>query len=74
MGRKPVTVSLPAELVKETALYCKKRSVTLSEITRDAIRTYLYQQEMRQARSAFTAHLHKRGLHSEQTLLRVLGE
>jgi len=74
MGRKPVTVSLPEELVKKTALFCKKRSVTLSEITRDAIRDYLYKQEMEQARKAFTTHLHKSGILSERALIRTLGD
>lgn len=72
MSRKPVTVSLPEELVKETARFCRKRSVTLSEITRDAIREYMYRQTMEEARRTFTSHLHKRGIFTEQNLIRHL--
>ena len=74
MGRKPVTVSLPADLVKETVNFCKKRSLTISEMTREAIRDYLFWQEMESSRKAFTAHLHQRGITSEQQLLKALGD
>ena len=73
MSRITVTVNLPEELVKKTALFCKKHSVKLSEIIRDAIRDYLHKQEMAQARTQFTAHLQKRGILSERSLLRTLG-
>jgi metal-responsive CopG/Arc/MetJ family transcriptional regulator len=73
MSRKPVTVSLPEALVKQTTRFCKKRSVTLSEITREAIEEYLHRQTLEEARQAFTIHAQKRGLFTEQDLLRRLG-
>lgn len=72
MGRKPVTVSLPEELVRETNRFCRKRSVTLSEIARAALQEYLYHQEMAQARKSFTSHAQKRGIDSETALLKSL--
>jgi hypothetical protein len=73
MSRQPVTVSLPEILVKQTTRFCKKHSVTLSEITREAIAEYLHRQTLDEARRAFTAHVQKRGLFSEKDLLRRLG-
>ena len=74
MARKAVTISLPAELVRETSLFCKKWSVTLSEISREAIRDYLYNRSMQSARKTFSAHLHKRGIFTEQDLLKTLND
>jgi metal-responsive CopG/Arc/MetJ family transcriptional regulator len=72
MARKPVTVSLPADLVRETTRFCEKWSVTLSEIVREAVRDYLYNKQLDQARRRVTSHLRKRGILSEQDLLRFL--
>ena len=74
MARKPVTVSLPEELVKETARFCRARSVSLSEIAREALRDYLYRQELEQVRKAFTTHVQKRGISSEKALLKALDD
>jgi metal-responsive CopG/Arc/MetJ family transcriptional regulator len=72
MPRKPVTVSLPAELVREAGTYCRKRSVTMSEIVRDAMRDYLHRQRLETLRRDFTEHLQKQGVLTEQELVRRL--
>jgi metal-responsive CopG/Arc/MetJ family transcriptional regulator len=72
MARRAVTISLPADLVRETGAFCKKESLTLSEMARDALRDYLYSRKMQNARKAFSAHLRKRGLFTEQNLLKTL--
>jgi metal-responsive CopG/Arc/MetJ family transcriptional regulator len=72
MGRKPITVSLPEDLVKETGIYCRKKSLTMSEIARDALREYLYRQEMEQARKSFTSHVQKLAINSEEALQKSL--
>ncbi len=70
MARKPVTVSLPEKLVKATSRFCREHSVTVSEMTREALSEYLYKQELEQARRNFTVHVEKLGISSEQDLLR----
>ncbi len=72
MGRKPVTVSLPENLVKETSRFCRAHSLTLSEMTREALSEYLYKQELDQARRDFTKHVQKLGIFSEQELIRKI--
>jgi hypothetical protein len=72
MARRAVTISLPPDLVRETSAFCKKWSLTLSEISRDAIREYLYNRTMQGARKTFSAHLRKRGIFTEQDLLKTL--
>lgn len=72
MGRKAVTVSLPDDLVREVGGYCRTRETTLSEMTREALREYLYRQKLQEARRAFTLHLEKLGIRSEEELIRRL--
>ncbi len=72
MARKPVTVSLPEDLARETGRFCRARSLTLSEVAREALRDYLYKQEMTEARRRFTAHAQKHGIFTEHALLQHL--
>jgi len=72
MARRAVTISLPADLFRETGAFCKKWSLTLSEISRDALRDYLYKRAMQGARKTFSAHLRKRGIFTEQDLIKTL--
>ena len=74
MGRKAVTVSLPEDLVKETNGFCKKRRTTLSEVTRESLREYLYRQRLEEARRDFTLHAEKLGIRTEEELIRRLEE
>jgi metal-responsive CopG/Arc/MetJ family transcriptional regulator len=72
MARKPVTVSLPEDLARETGHFCRAHSVTLSEVAREALRDYLFKQELAEARRRFTTHAQKFGLLTEQALLKKL--
>ena len=70
MGRKAVTVSLPEDLVKKANGFCRKREISLSEVTRQSLRDYLYRQELDEARRWFTSHLAKLGICSEEEIVR----
>lgn len=72
MGRKAVTVSLPEDLVKEANGFCRRREMSLSEVTRESLRDYLYRQKMEEARRWFGLHVQKLGIHSEEELVRRL--
>jgi|GEM_PF-3264230 len=72
MARKPVTISLPEDLAKETGRFCRNHSVTLSEIAREAFRDYLDRREMTDIRRRFTILAQKQGLLTEQSLLKKL--
>ncbi len=74
MGRKPVTVSLPEKLVKETSRFCKEHSLTLSEIAREALGEYLYKQELELSRRVFSKHVQKIGIFSEQDLINKIAD
>ena len=70
MNRKPITISLPDELVRETNRFCKKHALTVSEIAREALRNYLYKEELEEARKSFTLHAQKIGIRSEDDLIK----
>ncbi len=72
MSRKPITVSLPEDLVKETNRFCKKHALTVSEITREALRNYLYKEELEDVRKSFTLHVQKLGIASEAELVKTI--
>jgi metal-responsive CopG/Arc/MetJ family transcriptional regulator len=72
MARKPVTVSLPDGLVRDANRFCRKRAVTLSEVTRDAIREYLVRKELDQVREGVSRRLQRSGILSEKELLKRL--
>jgi metal-responsive CopG/Arc/MetJ family transcriptional regulator len=69
MNRKPVTVSLPQELVNTAGQFCRRRSRTLSEVVRDAMKDYLLRENWEEARHRFTVHIQRKGLSSEQDLI-----
>jgi metal-responsive CopG/Arc/MetJ family transcriptional regulator len=72
LTRKPATISLPEDLAQETGRFCRAHSVTLSHVAREAIRDYLYKQELASARRSFSAHAHRQGVLTEQELLKKL--
>jgi len=72
MARQVVTVSLPADLMKEAGSFCRRLSLTISEVTRDALRDYLAKREMEGARKAFSARLYKKKIFTESDLLKAL--
>ncbi len=70
--RNVTSVSLPPDLVKAVGRFGRQKGVSVSEIARDALRDYLYWQELEEARRHFTAHVQKRGIASELDLVRTL--
>ena len=70
--RQPVTVSLPKKLVSEAGKFCREHSITISEITREALREYLYQKQLEDARKMFTLKVEGLGISSEAELIRRL--
>ena len=72
MTRKPATISLPEDLAQETGRFCRAHSVTLSHVAREALRDYLYKQELSSARRTFTSHAQRQGILTEQELLKKL--
>lgn len=69
MPRKPVTVSLPEEMVSAAGQFCKRRACTLSEVVRNAMKDYLFREEMEEARHAFTLRVQQEGIFSERDLI-----
>ena len=74
MSRKPITISLPEDLVRETNQFCKKHALTVSEMTREALRDYLYKEELEDARKYFTLHAQKIGVSTEMDLLKMIAK
>lgn len=72
MTRKAATISLPEDLAQETGRFCRTHSVSLSEVAREALRDYLYRQDLAEARRQFTLHIQKQGIQTEQSLLKKL--
>ena len=72
MARKPVTVSLPSELLQEDRRFCRRRSITMSEVARDAMRDFFFRQRFEEASRHFTAHVRKMGISSEERLIKAL--
>ena len=70
--RSVTSVSLPPDLVKAVSRYVRRRGTTLSEVARDALRDYLYRQELEESRRQFTVHVQKRGIASEADLIASL--
>ena len=70
--RQPITVSLPKELVLKTSRFCKQHSLTLSEVAREALRSFLYHEQMEEARRRFTLHVERQGISSEEDLNKKL--
>jgi hypothetical protein len=63
---------VPSQLVKETARFCKRRFVTFWKIARKALRDVLWRREIDKVRRAVSSRLRKRGILSEQQLLKLL--
>lgn len=70
--RNIVSVSLPENVTQEAKKYCKKQTVTMSEMVRDAVSEYLYRKEIENARRKFTLHVQKLGISSEEELLKAV--
>ena len=70
--RSVTSVSLPGDLVRAVSRFVKKRGMSVSEVAREAIRDYLYRQELEEARREFTAHVRRKGIFSEEELVKSI--
>ena len=69
---KPITVSLPADLVRETQRVAKEESRTRSDLIRDALQQYLASRRWRRLRQWGAETADRLGLKTEADLQRLL--
>ena len=69
---KPITVSLPADLLRETERVAKEETRTRSELIRDALRQYLASRRWQRLRQWGTESAERLGLRTESDLLRLI--
>ena len=71
---KPITVSLPADLVRETRRVAKEEFRTRSDLIRDALQQYLTSRRWRRLRQWGAETADRLGLKTEADLQRLLAE
>ena len=71
---KPITVSLPADLVRETQRGAKEESRTRSDLIRDALQQYLASRRWRRLRQWGAETAERLGLKTEADLQHLLAE
>ena len=71
---KPITVSLPADLVRETQRVAKEESRTRSDLIRDALQQYLTSRRWRRLRQWGAETADRLGLKTEADLQRLLDQ
>lgn len=69
---KPITVSLPADLVRETQRVAREESRTRSDLIRDALQQYLTSRRWRRLRQWGAETADRLGLKTEADLQRLL--
>jgi len=69
---KPITVSLPADLLRETQRVAKEESRTRSDLIRDALQQYLTSRRWRRLRQWGAETADRLGLKTEADLQRLL--
>jgi len=71
---KPITVSLPPDLLRETQRAAREEARTRSELIRDALEQYLASRRWRRLCQWGTEAAERMGLRSEADLQRLLDE
>jgi Arc/MetJ-type ribon-helix-helix transcriptional regulator len=71
---KPITVSLPADLLRETQRVAREDARTRSDLIRDALQQYLASRRWRRLRQWGAEAAERLGLKSEADLQRLLDE
>ena len=71
---KPITISLPADLVRETQRVAKEESRTRSDLIRDALQQYLTSRRWRRLRQWGAETADRLGLKTEADLQRLLDQ
>lgn len=69
---KPITVSLPADLLRETQRAAREEARTRSELIRDALRQYLASRRWQRLRQWGAETAERLGLKTEADLQRLL--
>lgn len=69
---KPITVSLPADLLRETQRVAREEARTRSELIRDALRQYLASRRWQRLRQWGAETAERLGLKTEADLQRLL--
>ena len=69
---KPITVSLPADLARETQRVAREEARTRSELIRDALQQYLASRRWRRLRQWGAETAERLGLKTEADLQRLL--
>ena len=69
---KPITISLPADLVRETQRVAREESRTRSDLIRDALQQYLTSRRWRRLRQWGAETADRLGLKTEADLQRLL--
>lgn len=69
---KPITISLPADLLREAERVAKQETRTRSELIRDALRQYLTSRRWQRLRQWGAEAADRLGLKTESDLLRVI--
>lgn len=71
---KPITVSLPSDLLRETQRVAQEETRTRSELIRDALRQYLASRRWQRLRQWGAETAERLGLKTEADLQRLLDE
>lgn len=71
---KPITVSLPGDLLRETQRVAQEESRTRSELIRDALRQYLASRRWQRLRQWGAETAERLGLKTEADLQRLLDQ
>jgi CopG family transcriptional regulator/antitoxin EndoAI len=71
---KPITISLPTDLLRETQWVAKEETRTRSELIRDALRQYLASRRWQRLRQWGAETADRLGLKTEADLQRLLDE
>jgi CopG family transcriptional regulator/antitoxin EndoAI len=71
---KPITISLPTDLLRETQRVAREEARTRSELIRDALRQYLASRRWQRLRQWGAETAERLGLKSEADLQRLLDD
>jgi len=71
---KPITISLPTDLLRETQRVAREEARTRSELIRDALRQYLASRRWQRLRKWGAETAERLGLKSEADLQRLLDD
>jgi metal-responsive CopG/Arc/MetJ family transcriptional regulator len=71
---KVVSITMPPPLFEQAQALAKAENRTMSELVREALRSYQFNQSLLQARAHMEAVADKIGVHTEEDVVRVIRE